>query len=515
LTEADRVEYEAERRYGSGTVTRSYEAERRALTWEAAVEGLLESYESDRGARLKFGKGRPGSSGREEFTVPVENSWMPAAQERAFAQLKALERETVGFYRCDESGCGYYCGDPDGHGAEWVAGEYRDPCLGLVTFSASATPDGDHLPPVDHTDARRETWGGRDGVRRKLRDVMGRKLGLESDDWAYWRQCEPHTGDGENACYGHDHVLVVFDRAAVEGDLPLDVAEGLLRRAVDRHVERCEYAGREAHGGGAVEVKSVEGGGDGEVSYLANYMASYLAVDPDQGLLERSIEYVAWAAQMWAANRNKRSRSTSAGDAIEADACRQRYRDPDAEQEHGHGERLTHAGGRGEAVVCAACGSSWGVSDGDTVVEARRGEGALAGSESAAGGGVGGGPEAALRGRWPSATAAAETATGEGVVGFDRPPDWRAESLVRGDGEDAEEHPLGRGSVDMVELSIPEDGDRSLWERPGGAVFRCSVCNFSTYETEVMKRHAGKHDAAPGEVVIHDFLSSRSEGGTE
>lgn len=513
LTEAERVDYEVPLKHGAGTVKQSTEMERRALPWVAAVEGLLESYEADRDASLRFGKGRPDDPNREEFTVPLENSWMPSAQEEAFAQLKALERETVGFYRCDDAGCGYYCESPDDHGTEWVGGEYADPCLGLITLSASATPDGDHLPPVDHTDARRETWGGRDGVRRKLRDVMGRKLGLESPDWTYWRQTEPHAGGGDNSCYGHDHILVIFDRAAVSGDLPLGTAEDLLRQPVERHVKRCGYAGRAAHGDDAVEVKSVEGDGDGEVGHLANYMADYLSVDPDEDLLERPIEFIAWAAQMWAANRNKRSRSVSAGEAVDADACRQQYRDPEAEQDHGHGEQVEYDGGRGADIVCAGCGSAWGVPQEQTLTEARRGDSTGSGGVTTGASGWSDGdgdPEAELRSRWPSAdSVAAITEDGE-VIGFDRPPTWEAEALVRGEGEDAEEHPVGGGGVDMVPLNLPTDDGRDLWDRPEGAKFRCTVCNFATYNGDMMKHHVTDHDDEPAEIVKHDFPGRHS-----
>lgn len=503
LTEAERVEYDVELKYGEGTVERSYETERRALPWVAAVEGLLESYEADRDASLRFGRGCPESPDREEFTVPLENSWMPSAQERAFAQLKALDRETVGFYTCDESGCGYYCDDPDEHGAEWVPGEYADPCVGLITLSASATPDGDHLPPVDHTDARRETWGGRDGVRRKLRDVLSRKMGLESSDWTYWRQTEPHAGGGDNSCYGHDHLMVVFDRAAADGDLPLETAEDLLRLPVERHVERCEYAGSSAHADEAVEVKSIEGDGDGEVGHLANYMADYISVDPDEGLLERPIEFIAWAAQMWAANRNKRSRAVSAGAAIDADACKQQYRDPESEQDHDHGERLRHNGGRGPEIECAECGSSWGVSQGETVIEARRGSAGDDGG-SASGEPSDPDPEAELRDRWPSANAAGMVTHDGEAGGFSNPPEWEAEALIRGSGEDAEEHPVGGGGVDMVPLNLPTEGGNALWDPPDGVKLRCSECGFATYAPETMQKHAATHGEDPAGLVKHE-----------
>lgn len=662
-TEADRREYEVDLKDGPGTIEQSEVVERRALPWVAGVEELLESYEQDRSASLRFAKGRPVSPDREEFEAPVENAWMPAAQRKAFAQLKALERETVGYERCGNAACGYYCESPEEHETEWVDGEYGDPVLGLLTLTASAKPGADHVPPVDFTDTRRDTWGGQDGVRRKLDDVMRRKLGLDPPEWSYWRQCEPHAGGGDNTCYGHDHILIIFDRSAVDGGLSLDRAERLLREPVDRHVERCEDAGAEAHGEDAVELKSVEGDGDGEIGNLANYMADYLSVDPDADLLERPIEYIAWAAAVWTADRNKRSRSWSAGDAVDADACKQQHRDPETRQDHDHGERLRHDDGRGPAIVCVECGSGWGVPDVETVAECRLSDdSASAGGDAVEGDGDGvgmddagretkpygrelwgeveeyvaenpgasvaevsgtlmeppskvesvladmeagcGPPEpVARRRKWDTYTYELKQAVTEYVeenpeasfeevlaamrdlpsvvesvwpeetlpssdwvdpaaidrvgpyptekfelvvkdlrrevetvlanvdvgvdpppadggssviggsqsetVGVERPPEqepgWEAVALVRGDGEDADVHPLGRGGVDLVPLKLPERGGSPLWERPDGARFRCDACNFATYEAGVMKSHVARHDGAAENLVNHDY----------
>ncbi|MEF8853401.1 MAG: hypothetical protein V5A28_13455, partial [Haloarculaceae archaeon] len=301
-----------------------------------------------------------------------------------------------------------------------------------------------------------------------------------------------------------------------------------------------------AHGPDAVEVKSVEGDGDGEVGNLANYLADYLSVDPDTELTDRPIEFIAWAAAVWAADRNKRSRSVSAGDAIDADACRQQYRDPDTEQDHEHGERLRRDDGRGPGVVCAECGSGWGVPDAETVTEARLSD---PGPEADP---VTDTPKSELRSRWPSARAAAAVgmtpteremreqvggyldrnpgATVPKVVGalnlapskrelvedvlagndppdsvsFERPPEWQADAVIRGE----DEYTVGGGGVDLVPLKLPVVDGRLLWDRPSGARFRCSVCNFSTYNPETMKGHAARHDAPPEKTVRHDFVSA-------
>lgn len=88
------------------------------------------------------------------------------------------------------------------------------------------------------------------------------------------------------------------------------------------------------------------------------------------------------------------------------------------------------------------------------------------------------------------------------VAGFDRPPEWTAEAVMRGTGDDATEHKVGTGGVDMVDLNLPMVDGRPLWDRPKGHIFRCTACRFSTYEADMMKDHTMKHYPTPPEAVI-------------
>lgn len=478
VTEADRVDYEVPLKHGEGTVKQSTEMERHALPWIAAVEQFLDSHQSYRDARLRFGKGRPETPEREEFEVSLDDAWGEAYADREYARAKAIEREME---------------------REWG----DDYTTVMLTLTASATPDGDHLPPVDHLRSVLDTWS--DKTYHALRNTM-RSLGYERDEWCYWLQGEPHPGGGENACYGHIHVAVY-----VRGE----VAEGDFHSVIDAHVNNCEYAEFAAHDYTAEDPEERPISVNGDVDNLGSYMAEY-AGNYGGDLLERPVEYLAWGAIYWATNSQRARRSQTANDAVRADACRQRYEDPDAEQDHDHGERVEYDDGRGADIVCAGCGSAWGISQDQTLTEARRGgstgsEGVTTGASERSGAEAS--PEDKLRSRWPSARAATMTTEGGEVVGFDRPPDWEAEAVIRGSGEDAEEHHVGGGGVDMVALNLPTDDGRDLWDRPEGAKFRCEVCNFATYESDTMKHHVTNHDGEPAEVVSHDFPGRRSGRG--
>jgi hypothetical protein len=479
VTEADRVDYEVPLKYGPGTVEQSMELERHALPWVAGVEQFLESHVSYSDARMRLGKGRPETPEREEFEVSLDDAWGEAYADQEYARAKAIEREIE---------------------REW-GGDYTTAMLALT---ASAVPDGGRLSPVDHQRSILDTWT--DYVYHALRNAM-RALGFDRDEWMFWVQGEPHDGDGENACYGHIHIAVYVKGSVSETDF---------RPVIDSHVEHCDYAEFAAHDytsdDPAERPISINDDVDNLGSYMAEYAGSY-----GGDLLERPIEYIAWGAVHWATNSQRARRSQTANDAIRADACRQRYADPDADQEHDHGEEVERDDGRGDDIVCAECGRAWGVSQAQTLTEARCGDGGDGGGTGrvvADGSGGERGPEWRLRGRWPSARAAAAI-TGDGeVVGWDRPPTWEPEAIIRGEGEDAEEHPVGGGGVDMVELNLPTDDGRDLWDRPEGAMFRCSRCNFGTYENYQMKHHVTEHDGEPEEMVGHEYPGGRSGEGS-
>jgi hypothetical protein len=267
-----------------------------------------------------------------------------------------------------------------------------------------------------------------------------------------------------------------------------------------------------------VEVRDAEEG----VESPAKYMAKYISVDEDTDLLERSTEYIAWAAGQWATNTQRKKASDTVGHAVDADRCKQQYESSEAEQDRDHGEEVRRTEIRGRRkLVCACCGSPWGIDQDRTLVETRLEEpspstGEVSGAVVADGGVS---RDAELAAEWPSASSGAAV-DGGGVdaertpepewSAFDRPPDWRADAVIESDGE---EHGVSPGGVDMVSLKLPEkravgdvegarrdtartyeivgvgeavpegrveyvDGSEKLvsWESGGGTVWECEEC---------------------------------------
>lgn len=503
VTDSSSVAYNVEKKYGVGTETRYAEVERRAVLWWEAVEAFLDAHEEYRDARMRFGKGQKGRDKYESFEISLEDAWGRVYADKEYAKAKALEREIE---------------------REW-GGDYTTV---LLSLTASSTPNGTRLPPVDHMRAISDTWT--ETVYHALRNTM-RSLGFDRDEWAYWVQGEPHPGDGPNACHDHRHVGIY-----VKGEVSAEAFHSV----VDTHVEHCGPARAEAHDyETAISVNS-------DVDNLGSYMAAYAGVYGEE-LLERPIEYIAWGALHWATNSQRAHRSATANQAIEADACRQRYESRDASQSHAHGERLARNAGRGADVVCMECGSPWEVPDGATVTEARLSDPEPVETEPE--------PtdrETRLRGRWPSARAAvsvgetptdrdrreavveylerdsdasvAEVAGATGIspsrvetilhdhaddhgpppaVSFERPPKWRAEAVIQGDGE--EYRVKSQGGVDMVPLDLPTRDGKRLWERRSGIKFRCRMCSVATFDPLIMQRHAAgcmtEDHEHPSEVV--------------
>lgn len=469
---------------GSSRVEREEVVERTAVPAVEAVAEMLDWHAGYHRSALRFEYGVESDPTHEEVDVPMENSWMVDYQEKERARLKALERETCGFERCVGGVCETrWCDEPE-HETEWVSGEFEDPVVVLTTRTAS----GDGVAPVDHARSIAEAWSGEswsDGARRSLRYVMEERLGLEKEEWVRWSQGEPHTskragsGYGTNAGYHHDHDVIILDGAAVSGS----VTVGDFRTVIESHVDNCLTAGREAHDldvsdwdanaedVGTVEVKRVEE--EIEVS-VASYAAAYLA-NEKKDLLERSPEYLLWAATMWAFNQQKATGTDNRTHAIDADRCKHKHHTGD--QERGHGDEVIQKRVRGERVIaCLECGSPWGIDQDQTLAGAR-----LSGSGTVvADGGVKPPSERVeedLRERWPSARSAATVVEipGEGVrtVGFERPPRWRLKAVIRG----GEERSTGGGSLNKrpVKLRDSTRGRVSMALR-GPGVLKCLGC---------------------------------------
>lgn len=454
---------------------------RDAVRWIDAVETTLEKFEEARRTTVNLKRGRPSDPEYAEFSVESENRWFASYQKRYFGELNGWLRELTGGER------------PSGGETDAA---FDDPYVVLLTRSASAVPEGEYMGPVDHADAIRSAW---EPVYHELRNELRRKGYELGEDWQYERRMEPHKGErggGTNWCYTHEHAVIVVDGEVEAGDF-----ESVLQK----HVDECEPASADAHAPGeAAEVFEA-----GEMDNLAAYVGSYCGIEPTE-LLERESEYIAWAAAMDAGNIRTKSRSDAAAHAATADACRQRSESAQSDQEKGHGERVVRSSKRGYEFECSCCGSPHAVDqDHDTLASARLADTAHPVAD--------GGRdfeeerEEGLRDRWQDARAAAavgETPTRRkrrkrierelrrdsdatpmqivaraelppgcmelveevragydrsGAAGFERPPEWRVESVTVGE----EEYPASAGNgVQMVELdrSDMQRGDLGTFE---------------------------------------------------
>jgi hypothetical protein len=374
---------------------------------------------------------------------------------------------------------------PDGTECE---GEFSEPVvclLGLTTSSLDGA--GEHRPPVDHDREVREAWSGSSSsVKRTLRYLLEDKMGLDSSECVWWWQSEPHPGGGAASGYSHSHPVVILDEAATVPEAPEPTDPETWRPVVAKHVSECDNAEWDAHRlDDAVSVSRAD-----EIGDIVGYVSEYLAVAPDEDLLERSDEYLLWAAAQFASSTQKYSRSKWAVAAAQADACQQRYHDPETDQTHEHGERVVRSsGGASHRFECAECGSPHGidqseeslarmrldasatasspspsstaVTDGGTATDDAATETATQTRESA--------PET-LAERWPSARSGGRISSpvreagepGETVVeGFDRPPEWSPESVVQKWSD--EETVIGEPSgVEYGEIVVP--GAESILE---------------------------------------------------
>lgn len=356
--EEERVNPEWE--YDSGFT--EWRVERReAVDWGQAVRRFLEWYEEYRYKVLKFGRGEPHEVLRETFRLEARNSWQPEYNTKQFAELKALERQALGYDTCAECAT-YFCRRPADHETAHHPGRFEQPVVVLLTRTASATPDGDHVPPVEHDREVAEAWQPAYHVMRNQLKAAG----YDSSEYLYHKQAEPHPGQGANRAYGHEHVALLIDVAGHGHDA--EDIEALLRPVIDKHVEVCDWAEHEAHGAEAIEVKEA---GEFDES-IASYVAKYLSIDDGADLFERPPEYIMWAASQWSTNTQKATRSDNAGWAISADLCEQDYHNPEQGQVLRHGEEIRRSTKRGVSFECAECGSPWDVDqDHDTLASAR------------------------------------------------------------------------------------------------------------------------------------------------
>lgn len=424
--------------------------EQPALPHIAVVEELLKMYERYRDLHLKLEK-RERHEEPESFLIGLENSYSPEYQSKHYARLSAWERQVLG---------GEYP-----HGEE-VPGEFVEPVTVLMGLTASAyrepgDPDSGLKPICDHDRAIREAWTGSSGsVKRTLRYVLEDELGLPSEAYTWWVQSEPHGGDGANVDRSHSHPVVVLDAAAA--DVSADaITPETFRPVVAKHVAECDGATWDAHGvDETVEVRAGE-----EITSLSGYVSKYVACDPEKDLLERSDEYLMWAASQWATGTQKYSRDRVATAATKADACHQRYVSAESDQDHDHGETVVRSRKPGVSFECVECGSEHGIDQSGTLTEHRTAQ-AAAEPPCATDGGAGveeppdrdDGLTNRLLASWRDAQAAAciEEPVGGGETrsgSFRRPATWEPVSVVR-TWSDEEESVGAPSGVEYAEVVV-------------------------------------------------------------
>lgn len=323
------------------------------VTWGEAVDALLESHAELRETELHFVCGKPSDAEYATHNEDARGRFMPEYQRKYYAEMKGWFRELTG---SDDR--------PSGERPDGIYGD--DATVALVTRTASSVHNGYRSAPVDQWDEIRESWQDCYNTARNKFRARGYELG---DGWQYDRRLEPHPGDGDNQCYMHEHCVMVVD-----GDVP----KSAFRPIVEKHVESTPGAGRSAHDldvqdwdRNADDVETVEIIDPNEIDDLAGYVCDYASVEPID-LLERSTDYIMFAAAAWASGSQTISRSDPATWASKADRCKQRYEHGGCDQDLDHGEELIRKEIRQTPYLCCAeCGVPHGIDQSQTLVESR------------------------------------------------------------------------------------------------------------------------------------------------
>jgi len=173
---------------------------------------------------------------------------------------------------------------------------------GMLTLTASSTPNGDPLPSVDHLDELLSSWSAVSrALRRVLDDRRSARLAI----------LEPHPGDGANNGYLHIHIAVFVD-----GPISAEAFQPVL----DAHLRNCDLATADAHTTDDIQIRHA--GADRDPGYLhslaegiehdsdqlgelAIYLAEYLGTYGEDDPLDAPEHVQAANALLWATNRQR------------------------------------------------------------------------------------------------------------------------------------------------------------------------------------------------------------------
>jgi hypothetical protein len=307
---------------------------------QGVLKAFLRWYIDQENSQLVF-EGPDGT----EVTAPVPNSYSDEYGRKHYGRLKDLEREAVR--------------------------ESSDLHTVMLSLTASSTDEnGMQRPLGDHLQGIQDSWNP--FVRRELQRVMtdagfGRYDPAIDYDlasgmawlfdeeppkwWEYATVVEPHGGGGDATGYGHFHVAVFashpVEDPAIDSDLDSGMAwlfdeeptERAFHSVIEKHVEKCEHAGREAHDVSAadpddrpVSVNAVEPDSDSEgeeIGNLGSYLSAYIGGFSGE-LEERPMHELLFQATAWSQGRQRVRYSNGAG-ALARQGRERRARNGEAE----------------------------------------------------------------------------------------------------------------------------------------------------------------------------------------
>lgn len=185
----------------------------------------------------------------EIMTAPYTHRWTREYTERQYAQMHDFIR---------------------GAGAE-----YENPYIVIFPALTASTTDarGEYRPPLDHFKQIKQSWAR--GVRYELHEVMEadrQKDRYPSREWEYLQVWEPTTDAGyTEGGYAHCHPVVVCD-GRVEAER--------FRSVMEKHVEKCAWAKREAHDITEIDIRPLDQLAN-PAAYLFKYLSKSWAGEPE------------------------------------------------------------------------------------------------------------------------------------------------------------------------------------------------------------------------------------------
>jgi hypothetical protein len=246
--------------------------ENRSISWNGAITQFRDYIRDKRNVETVFENCATG----ETATGSTPHRFDPDYADKQYAKLKDLERGVQARYG-------------------------KNLHSGMLTLTASSTPNGEPLPCVDHLDELLSSWSSVSRVlRRVLDDRRSARLAI----------LEPHPSDGPNNGYLHIHIAVFID-----GKIKPETFQPVL----DAHLRNCDLATADAHTTDDIQIRHA--GADRQPGYLhslaegieydsdqlgelAIYLAEYLGTYGDDPL-DAPEHLQAANAVLWATNRQR------------------------------------------------------------------------------------------------------------------------------------------------------------------------------------------------------------------